>query len=124
MLFKAPEHKKNTFSITITGNFTDSIDSFYRFKESEIMHITFVKKSDGSIFEEVRSLIFLEGIDQFFPSDEVELIYRSNYKSVRGYRIFLRKQTLFEEHETILKKYAYDMQKMDYSIDYWDESPF
>jgi hypothetical protein len=123
MLFEAPNHKKNILSIRIEGNFVDSNDSFYSFSGDDIVHITFIKKSDGSICEEVRKLIFLEGIDQFFPSDEIELIYRSNYKSVGGYRTFLRKQPLYDEHEAILKKYAYSMHRAP-NRDIWDDSPF
>lgn len=124
MLFEAPDHKTNKFSIQISGNFTDSKDSFYRFTEDEIVHITFTKKTDGSIFEEVRKLILLEGIEHFFPSDDIELSYRSNYKSVRGYRAFLKKQPRFEEHQAILKKYAHEIHKVDLDIDCWDDSPF
>lgn len=116
MLFTPPDHKKNTFSVRIKGNFMVTKDSFYSFSDDDIVHITFVKKPDGSIYEEVRELIFLQEIDQFFPADEPELIYRSSYKSVRGYRDFLRKQPLFEEHESFLKKYAYLM----YTEPNWD----
>lgn len=124
MLFTPPDHKKNVFSVRIKGNFADSKDSFYSFSDDEIFHITFVKKPDGTIYEEVRELIFLEEIEQFFPADEPELIYRSNYKSVKGYRTFLRKQPLYEEHEPFLKKYAYLM----YTSPKWglldDNTPF
>lgn len=106
MLFNAPDHKQNTFNVQVTGNFKTSKDSFYSFTENEILHITFVKRADGSIFEEVRELIFLDEIDQFFPAETPILIYQSKYRSVRGYRDFLRKQPLFDEHEHLLKKYA------------------
>ena len=124
MLFTPPDHKKNILSIRIKGNFKDSKDSFYSFSDDDIVHITFVKKPDGSIYEEVRELIFLEEIDQFFPTDDVELIYRSTYKSVRGYRNFLNKQPLFDEHEPFLKKYAYLMYT-EPNWDLWDDNtPF
>lgn len=109
MLFTPPNHKQNIFHVEIKGNFTDSKNSFYSFSDQDLVHITFVKRPDGNIYEEVRELIFLEDIDQFFPSDEPELIYRSNYKSVASYRSFLRKQPIFEEHEPFLKKYAFLM---------------
>lgn len=124
MLFETPDHKQNILSIQVSGNFVDSKDSFYRFTDHEILHVTFVKKQDGSIFEEVRNLIFLEGIEHFFPSDEIELLYRSHYKSVRGYRAFLKKQPSFDEHELILKKYAHDLQRRDHSFDSWEDNPF
>lgn len=109
MLFTAPNHKSNTFSVTIKGNFTDSKDSFYSFEGNDITHITFVKDAHGTIYEEARSLIFLEGIDEFFPADQPELIYKSNYQNVSSYRRFLNKQPKFEEHSVFLKKYAYQM---------------
>lgn len=65
MLFTAPNHKANSLAITIQGNFTDSKDSFYRFTAEDITHITFVKDTHGTIYEEARSLIFLDGIDEF-----------------------------------------------------------
>lgn len=109
MLFTAPNHKSNTLSVTIKGNFTDSKDSFYSFEGDDITHITFVKDSYGTIYEEARALIFLEGIDEFFPADQPELIYKSNYQNVSSYRRFLNKQPKFEEHSIFLKKYAYQM---------------
>lgn len=109
MMFKPPNHKINIFHVEIKGNFTDSKDSFYSFSSQDLVHITFVKKPDGTIYEEVRELIFLKEIDQFFPSDQPELVYRSNFKSVASYRIFLRKQPLFSEHESFLKKYTFFM---------------
>lgn len=60
----------------------------------------------GSIYEEMRRLVFLEEADFFFPEDEPDLIYSSHFKSVRGYRAFLKKQLIFEEHASFLKKYA------------------
>jgi hypothetical protein len=70
------------------------------------VHITFVKREDKSIWEEVRPLMMLEAIDEFFPNEEPDIIYRSNYNSVRGYRAFLSRQPMFEEHEPFLKKYG------------------
>ena len=109
MLFTAPNHKSNTFSVTIKGNFTDSKDSFYRFTGDDIIHITFIKDSHGTIFEEARALIFLEGIDEFFPANQPDVIYKSNYQNVSSYRRFLNKQPKFEEHSLFLKKYGYQM---------------
>ena len=50
--------------------------------------------------------MMLETIDEFFPNEEPDIIYRSNYTSVRGYRAFLNRQPLFDEHEAFLKKYG------------------
>ena len=109
MLFTSPNHKANTLSVIIKGNFTDSKDSFYRFSGDDITHITFVKDSQGTIYEEARSLIFLEGIDEFFPADQPDVIYKSRCLSVSSYRRFLNKQPKFEEHALFLKKYGYQM---------------
>ena len=106
MFFQAPTHKNNTFDVQIKGNFRDSKDSFYSISEKDFVHITFVKREDKSIWEEVRPLMMLETIDEFFPNEEPDIIYRSNYTSVRGYRAFLNRQPLFEEHEAFLKKYG------------------
>lgn len=109
MLFTAPNHKANSLTITIQGNFTDSKDSFYRFTAEDITHITFVKDTHGTIYEEARSLIFLDGIDEFFPADQQDVIYKSSYQNVSSYRRFLNKQPKFEEHALFLKKYGYQM---------------
>jgi hypothetical protein len=109
MLFTSPNHKANTLSVIIKGNFTDSKDSFYRFSGDDITHITFVKDSHGTIYEEARSLIFLEGIDEFFPADQPDVIYKSRCLSVSSYRRFLNKQPKFKEHALFLKKYGYQM---------------
>ena len=106
MFFQAPTHKDNTFDVQIKGNFRDSKDSFYSISEKDFVHITFVKREDKSIWEEVRSLMMIDTIDEFFPNEEPDIIYRSNYTSVRGYRAFLNRQPLFEEHEAFLKKYG------------------
>lgn len=106
MIFKAPDHKNNSLKVQVNGNFTDSKDSFYKIWNDIFVHITFVKRSDGVIMEEVRDLIVLSEIDQFFPAEEPELIYSSNFRSVRGYREFLKRQQKFHEHEELLKKYA------------------
>ena len=109
MLFTSPNHKANTLSVIIKGNFTDSKDSFYRFSGDDITHITFVKDSHGTIYEEARSLIFLEGIDEFFPADQPDVIYKSRCINVSSYRRFLNKQPKFKEHALFLKKYGYQM---------------
>ena len=109
MQFTSPNHKANTLSVIIRGNFTDSKDSFYRFSGDDITHITFVKDSHGTIYEEARSLIFLEGIDEFFPADQPDVIYKSRCLSVSSYRRFLNKQPKFKEHALFLKKYGYQM---------------
>ena len=109
MLFTSPNHKAKTLSVIIKGNFTDSKDSFYRFSGDDITHITFVKDSHGTIYEEARSLIFLEGIDEFFPADQPDVIYKSRCLSVSSYRRFLNKQPKFKEHALFLKKYGYQM---------------
>jgi hypothetical protein len=109
MLFTAPNHKANSLAITIQGNFTDSKDSFYRFTAEDITHITFVKDTHGTIYEEARSLIFLDGIDEFFPADQPDVIYKSSYQNVSSYRRFLNKQPKFEEHAFFLKKYGHQM---------------
>jgi hypothetical protein len=106
MFFTPPIHKNNIFDVLIKGNFRDSKDSFYSFSEKDFVHITFVKREDKTIWEEVRSLMMIDSIDEFFPNAEPDLIYRSNYNSVRGYRAFLNRQPLFEEHEPFLKKYG------------------
>ena len=106
MFFTPPIHKNNTFDVLIKGNFRDGKDSFYSISEKYFVHITFVKREDKTIWEEVRSLMMFENIDEFFPNAEPDLIYRSNYNSVRGYRAFLNRQPLFEEHEPFLKKYG------------------
>jgi len=109
MLFTAPNHKANSLAITIQGNFTDSKDSFYRFTAEDITHITFVKDTHGTIYEEARPLIFLDGIDEFFPADQPDVIYKSSCQNVSSYRRFLNKQPKFEEHALFLKKYGYQM---------------
>jgi hypothetical protein len=109
MLFTAPNHKANSLAITIQGNFTDSKNSFYRFTAEDITHITFAKDTHGTIYEEARSLIFLDGIDEFFPADQPDVIYKSSCQNVSSYRRFLNKQPKFEEHALFLKKYGYQM---------------
>ena len=106
MYFEAPIHKNNTFDILIKGNFRDSNDSFYSISGKDFVHITFVKRADKTIWEEVRSLMMIETIEEFFPNAEPDMMYRSNYTSVRGYRAFLSRQPLFKEHEPFLKKYG------------------
>ena len=66
MFFQAPTHKNNVFDIQIRGNFRDSKDSFYSISENDFVHITFIKREDNSIWEEVRPLMILESIDEFF----------------------------------------------------------
>ena len=106
MFFTPPIHKNNIFDVLIKGNFRDSKDSFYSFSEKDFVHITFVKGENKTIWEEVRSLMMIDSIDEFFPNAEPDLIYRSSFNSVRGYRAFLSRQPLFEEHEPFLKKYG------------------
>ena len=53
MLFTPPNHKLNIFHVEIKGNFTDSKDSFYSFSDQDMVHITFIKKPDGTIFEKI-----------------------------------------------------------------------
>lgn len=106
MYFNAPDHKTNFFNVQIQGNFKDSKDSFYSFTKKDFVHITFVKREDGSIWEEVRELIFMDVLEQFFPAENPELIYKSFYKTVRGYRAFLKRQPLFDEHKLMLMKYG------------------
>lgn len=101
-----PDHKMNFFNVQIQGNFKDSKDSFYSFTKKDFVHITFVKREDGSIWEEVRELIFMDVLEQFFPAENPELIYKSFYKTVRGYRAFLKRQPLFDEHKLMLIKYG------------------
>ena len=62
-----------------------------------------------TIYEEARSLILLEGIDEFFPADQPDVIYKSRCLSVSSYRRFLNKQPKFKEHALFLKKYGYQM---------------
>ena len=82
MYFDAPTHKNNTFDVLLKGNFRDSKDSFYSISEKDFVHITFVKREDKTIWEEVRSLMMIETIDEFFPNAEPDIMYRSNYTSV------------------------------------------
>ena len=82
MFFEAPNHKANSFDIQIKGNFRDSKDSFYSITDKGFVHITFIKREDKSIWEEVRPLMILDSIDEFFPNEEPDIIYRSNYTSV------------------------------------------
>lgn len=126
MFFEAPNHKANSFDIQIKGNFRDSKDSFYSITDKGFVHITFIKREDKSIWEEVRPLMILDSIDEFFPNEEPDIIYRSNYKSVRGYRAFLNRQPLFEEHAPFLKKYGIMLyQKPIYGFGgYDDDMPF
>ena len=126
MFFEVPNHKANSFDIQIKGNFRDSKDSFYSITDKGFVHITFIKREDKSIWEEVRPLMILDSIDEFFPNEEPDVIYRSNYKSVRGYRAFLNRQPLFEEHAPFLKKYGVMMhRKPFYGFGgYDDDMPF
>jgi hypothetical protein len=57
------------------------------------------------ILEEVRELVIMDEIDQFFPMQDADLTYKSNYKSVSGYRGFVRSLQKFEDHKHFLQKY-------------------
>lgn len=107
MLFEVPFHKKNTFSISINGNFKDSRDSFYKLTKDGIFHITFKKGEGDLIYEEVREVVVLKEVNHLFPDSFPILIYPSRFKTIRSYRTFLTKQEAFSEHEEFIKKYAY-----------------
>ena len=74
MFFEAPNHKANSFDIQIKGNFRDSKDSFYSINDKDFVHITFIKREDKSIWEEVRPLMILDSIDEFFPNEEPDIV--------------------------------------------------
>ncbi len=105
MIYPAPNHKNNVFRVSIKGNFSDTKDSFYCFSDEQAVHITFRKRPDGVILEEVRELVIMDEIDQFFPMQDADLTYKSNYKSVTGYRGFVRSLPKFEDHKHFLQKY-------------------